>query len=80
MLKDKLVTYIEEKILPNYNQFDNAHDVSHVKQVIKNSLEMAEEYKLDKNIILAAAAYHDMGLSVEMIKISMYSLPKKRKR
>lgn len=73
MLKDKLVTYIEEKILPNYNQFDNAHDVSHVKQVIKNSLEMAEEYKLDKNIILAAAAYHDMGLSVERARHEQYS-------
>ena len=73
MIKDTLVAYIEENILPNYKNFDSAHDVSHVKQVIKNSLEMAEEYDLDRNIIYAAAAYHDMGLKVERAKHEVYS-------
>lgn len=73
MINQELVKHVEDNIIPMYNTFDKAHDEVHVRQVIKNSLEMAGEYDLDKNIIYAAAAYHDTGLQVERARHEEHS-------
>lgn len=73
MINEELKLYVEKNILPIYNTFDKAHDENHVRQVIANSLEIAQEYDLDKNIIFAAAAYHDLGLQIERAKHEEYS-------
>lgn len=59
--------YIEAEIIPRYEWFDKAHDLSHVEMVIENSFNIAS--RLEKNVgdlnpamIYTIAAYHDTGL------------------
>lgn len=57
-----LMEFIEQNILPKYNAFDKAHNLTHVNRVIKNSLALAEKTGADINMAYAIAAYHDLGL------------------
>lgn len=57
-----LMEFIEQSILPKYNAFDKAHNLTHVNRVIKNSLILAEKTGADINMAYAIAAYHDLGL------------------
>ena len=54
--------YVEEFILPQYNSFDKAHDISHANKVIGESLKLAKDYGLSKSMAYVIAAYHDLGL------------------
>ena len=58
-----LVEFIETKILPQYAQFDKAHNMEHATRVIRSSLELARQTGADINMAYAIAAYHDLGLS-----------------
>jgi len=58
-----LVEFIETKILPQYQQFDRAHNMEHVTRVIRNSLQLAQQTGADVDMVYAIAAYHDLGLS-----------------
>lgn len=55
--------YIQSHILPQYAQFDAAHNLSHVNQVIANSLDLGRPLNLDPDRLYTIAAYHDVGLS-----------------
>lgn len=57
-----LMEFIEQNILPKYNAFDKAHNLTHVNRVIRNSLALAEKTGADINMAYAIAAYHDLGL------------------
>lgn len=57
-----LMEFIENKILPRYNEFDKAHQLPHAMNVIKRSLELASRIGADANMVYAIAAYHDLGL------------------
>ncbi len=57
-----LVKYIENEIIPRYTAFDMAHRTDHVMTVIDQSLQLAEFYDVDKDMVYTAAAYHDVGL------------------
>lgn len=57
-----LQQYIEENILPRYNDFDKAHRQEHARMVISQSMEIAEHQNVDIDIVYAVAAYHDTGL------------------
>ena len=54
--------HIQENILPKYDQFDKAHDRSHVCKVIANSLSIAKSYDVNPTKVFVIAAYHDVGL------------------
>lgn len=58
-----LVEYIETNILPQYAQFDNAHNLGHVVRVIKRSMDLVRTTGADINMVYAIAAYHDIGMS-----------------
>ena len=58
-----LVEFIETQILPQYAQFDRAHNMEHVTRVIRRSLELAHQTGADTNMVYAIAAYHDIGMS-----------------
>lgn len=62
MIKEELQTYLEEEIIPQYQAYDPAHQPDHVYQVIENSLEIAQNYPVDFNMVYTVAAYHDLGL------------------
>lgn len=58
-----LVEFIETQILPQYQQFDRAHNMEHVTRVIRSSLQLAQQTGADVNMVYAIAAYHDLGLT-----------------
>ncbi len=66
-LKDidkKLLKYIKHKIIPQYDNFDQAHQREHAYNVINHALELTSllNINVNLNLILATAAYHDLGL------------------
>lgn len=61
-INTQLRSYIEAEILPRYNTFDTAHQLGHVEEVIRGSLELAAHYDVDINMVYTVAAYHDTGL------------------
>lgn len=60
-LNEELVEYIEKKIFPLYDRNEFAHGINHIKTVIRRSLELADSYDVDFNIVYTVAAYHDLG-------------------
>ena len=44
MIPQALILYIETEIIPRYEQFDKAHNLSHVQAVIEESLALAKLY------------------------------------
>ena len=77
-MKTSLQEYIYECIVPQYGEFDNAHKEDHALAVIGQAMKLLEEKdawvkaqenpesiwleSVDRNLILTAAACHDLGL------------------
>ena len=61
-IPESLARYIEEQVIPQYAAFDKAHQENHAREVISRAMEMAAHYPVDRNVIYAAAACHDLGL------------------
>ncbi|MCQ2183375.1 MAG: HD domain-containing protein [Bacteroidales bacterium] len=58
-----LLDYLENEILPLYDAFDKGHQRDHAHYVMDTALRLSEFYDVDKELIITAAAYHDLGLS-----------------
>ncbi|MGN0034016.1 MAG: HD domain-containing protein [Candidatus Limimorpha sp.] len=59
----ELRRYVEENILPRYQQFDKAHRVDHALSVIRESLRLSAFYpETEADMVYVVAAYHDTGL------------------
>lgn len=58
-----LVEFVETNILPQYVQFDKAHNLEHVTRVIRNALDLVRTTGADINMVYTIAAYHDLGMS-----------------
>ena len=54
--------FIETEIIPRYDNFDAGHRRDHVEEVIAQSLNLAQYYDVDINMVYVIAAYHDVGL------------------
>lgn len=64
LLMISIENYIDRCILPQYDAFDAAHRRDHAQAVIRRSLEMARHYpELRTDLVLVAAACHDIGLA-----------------
>lgn len=61
-MNEELKTYVEAEILPRYDQFDKAHQRSHVDMVIRQSMQLAEHLDVNPDMVYVTAAYHDTGL------------------
>ncbi len=59
----KLVTYITDHIFPEYLKNDKAHQVFHIREVIRRSFALNDTFKLslDPDLIYVSAAYHDFN-------------------
>ena len=57
-----LMEFVEVNILPRYNAFDKAHNLSHANRVIRQSIDLARTMGADINMAYVIAAYHDLGL------------------
>ncbi len=63
MIPQTLIHYIETEIIPRYQHFDKAHNLSHAQTVITESLALAKLYpETDERLVYTIAAYHDTGL------------------
>lgn len=59
----EIMEFIEQNILPKYNDFGKSHGMRHVMRVIENSKQLANLTGADINIAYVIAAYHDLGMS-----------------
>ncbi len=57
------MNFVEQQILPRYNDFGKSHGLGHVQRVIKNSLALAAVTGADVNMVYIIAAYHDLGMA-----------------
>ena len=58
-----LKQFLEQEIVPLYDSFDAGHRRDHVHYVMEESLRLSQYYpEANKDILLCAAAYHDVGL------------------
>ena len=59
----KLKEYIEKNLLPEYDKNEKAHNIEHIKYVIRRSFELIKQnsLKVNNNIVYVVAAYHDIG-------------------
>lgn len=62
MITREIREYIEKHILPVYNFLDKAHGIDHIRKVIDNSLEIARDYDVDRDMVYIIAAFHDIGM------------------
>lgn len=58
----ELREYIQQNIIPQYVNFDKAHQIAHVEKVIEESLKLASYYDVNVSMVYTIAAYHDLGL------------------
>ncbi len=60
-----LAQFLETEVIPQYDAFDKAHQQDHARAVVSRALDLAAYYPVDRNMLYAAAACHDLGLSVD---------------
>ena len=60
-----LTAFVESEIIPRYAAFDKAHQQDHARAVIERALALATHYPVDRAVVYAAAACHDLGLAVD---------------
>lgn len=67
MVSRSLKKYISDEIVPKYAGFDAAHREDHALTVISQAMELLDrmpdqDIHVDRNMLMAAAACHDLGL------------------
>ena len=68
-----LDVYIQQSILPQYDNFDGGHKRDHAETVIRESLKLARAYSADETMAYVIAAYHDLGLKFDREKHHIHS-------
>ena len=68
-----LQEYIEQEILPRYAAFDKGHQRDHAESVIQESLVLADEHSVDKDMAYTIAAFHDLGLAIDRAQHHIHS-------
>ena len=61
-VNERLKEYIEDSILPQYEEFDAGHRVDHALAVISKSMELAKNFDVNIDMVYTVAACHDLGL------------------
>lgn len=65
-VNEKLKKYIKEKIFPEYEKNESAHDINHIKYVIDRSMKFAKEVpEINIDMTYTIAAYHDIGHHID---------------
>ena len=64
-IRESLHNYIYQEVIPRYAAFDKAHREDHALTVIDRALSMGRQYDIDEEMLLTAAACHDLGLAVD---------------
>lgn len=63
MIFPDLLQFLEEEIVSQYDNHDAGHQRDHAHYVMAESQRLAQHYpEVDLNMLVVAAAYHDLGL------------------
>ena len=65
MISPDFLAYIDEEVIPRYAAFDKAHREDHARMVIERAMTMGKAYPIDEQMLLTAAACHDLGLAID---------------
>ena len=65
MIRESLRNYIYSEVIPGYAAFDKAHREDHALTVVERALSMGKQYDINEEMLLTAAACHDLGLAVD---------------
>ena len=65
MIRRELQEYLEREVIPRYAAFDKAHREDHARSVVARAMAMGKNYDIDEEMLLTAAACHDLGLAVD---------------
>lgn len=60
-----LAIFLETQVIPRYAGFDKAHREDHARSVVSRAIDLSAWYPVDRNMLYAAAACHDLGLCVD---------------
>ena len=62
---NQILAFLEQEIVPRYDAFDAGHRRDHVLYVMQESQNLAQYYPtVRRDMLLVAAAYHDLGMEV----------------
>ena len=61
----KLERYVEQNIFSQYKLNDKAHQIDHIKYVIKRCFKFSKNMNVDDNMLYVIAAYHDIGHHID---------------
>ncbi len=62
MINIELKRYLEQEILPQYDNYDKGHNRDHILEVANGSLELANNREVNLDMVYTAAIFHDIGL------------------
>lgn len=65
MIRKSLHNYIYTEVIPKYAAFDKAHQEDHALAVIERALSMGKQFNINEEMLLTAAACHDLGLAID---------------
>ena len=66
-LNKELIEFLQYEVLPDYFcNIDRSHSIEHILNVAENSLLIANILNCNKDIVLTAAIYHDIGRCYSM--------------
>ena len=70
----RLIEYIGQNVLPEYEKNERAHGPDHIQYVIERSLKFARTVPdINYNIVYVVAAYHDIGHHIDPKKHEIVS-------
>lgn len=75
LVNEKLRTFIEETVFPEYSKNEQAHGIEHINYVIRRSFELIKQNDLnvDNDMVYVIAAYHDIGHHIDPKKHELIS-------
>ncbi len=61
-ITQELKEYIEENVLCEYEGYEKSHDITHIRTVIANAMELIEDLDVNTDMVYCICAYHDIGI------------------
>ena len=62
----ELISYVKERVFPQYALNDAGHSLEHIDYVIRRSLAFAEQFtKINPDIVYTVAAFHDIAHHID---------------
>ena len=64
-MNKELISYIEEKIFPEYSKNEEGHGIKHINTVIERSKKLSTDFDVNQDMVYTIAAFHDIGHHID---------------